>query len=64
MADPSSAALYFSCMSALHHSALHLVAVIKPLFLLGILQNLKGEQGGCCQSSSLVFKIQDFKVAN
>lgn len=60
MADPSSAPLYFSCMSALHHSALHHVAVTKPLFLLRTLLNLKGEQGGFCQSSSSVLKIQDF----
>lgn len=60
MADPSSAPLHFSSMSALHHSALHHVAVIKPLFLLDILLNLKQEQGGCCQSSSLALKIQNF----
>lgn len=60
LSDPSSAPLYFSCMSALHHSASHLVAVIQPLFPLGSLPNLKEEQGGCCQSSSLVIKKQEF----
>lgn len=56
MADPASAPLYFSCMSALHHSA---SCSCNKSFIPALL-NLKEEQGGCFQNSSLVLKIQDF----